>query len=44
MPTVPRTLLPSAAAAATKPEDWDDEEDGDWEAPKIANPKVGRGS
>ncbi|CAI9780227.1 unnamed protein product [Fraxinus pennsylvanica] len=24
---------------ATKPEDWDDEEDGEWEAPKIDNPK-----
>ena len=26
-------------AEATKPEDWDDEEDGDWEPPQIANPK-----
>ena len=26
-------------ADAKKPEDWDDEEDGDWEAPRIANPK-----
>merc|ERR1712207_23350 len=24
---------------AVKPEDWDDEMDGDWEAPKIANPE-----
>ena len=24
---------------AKKPEDWDDEEDGDWEAPSIPNPK-----
>ncbi|KAM0018688.1 putative calreticulin/calnexin, concanavalin A-like lectin/glucanase domain superfamily [Helianthus debilis subsp. tardiflorus] len=24
---------------AVKPEDWDDEEDGEWEAPKIDNPK-----
>ena len=24
---------------ATKPDDWDDEEDGDWVAPTIANPK-----
>jgi len=23
---------------ASKPEDWDDELDGDWEAPKVANP------
>jgi calreticulin len=26
-------------AAAKKPEDWDDEEDGEWEAPKIDNPE-----
>jgi calreticulin len=24
--------------AATKPDDWDDDLDGEWEAPKIANP------
>jgi calreticulin len=24
--------------AAKKPDDWDDELDGEWEAPKIANP------
>jgi len=24
---------------ASKPDDWDDELDGDWEAPKIANPE-----
>lgn len=24
---------------AQKPEDWDDEEDGQWEAPKIPNPE-----
>jgi len=24
---------------ATKPEDWDDELDGDWEAPKVPNPE-----
>ncbi|KAG5471480.1 hypothetical protein LSCM1_01571 [Leishmania martiniquensis] len=24
---------------AVKPEDWDDAEDGEWEAPRIANPK-----
>lgn len=23
---------------ATKPDDWDEEEDGEWEAPKIKNP------
>merc|ERR1712185_153400 len=23
---------------ATKPDDWDDESDGEWEAPQIANP------
>ena len=23
---------------AAKPEDWDDEDDGEWEAPSIANP------
>lgn len=27
-----------AAAAAVKPEDWDEDEDGEWEPPKIANP------
>eukprot|EP01125_Pyxidicula_operculata_P017652 TRINITY_DN620_c0_g1_i2.p1 TRINITY_DN620_c0_g1~~TRINITY_DN620_c0_g1_i2.p1 ORF type:complete len:395 (-),score=125.76 TRINITY_DN620_c0_g1_i2:101-1285(-) len=27
-----------ADPAAKKPEDWDDELDGEWEAPKIANP------
>lgn len=26
-------------ADAEKPEDWDDEEDGDWEPPSIPNPK-----
>ena len=24
---------------AEKPQDWDDDMDGDWEAPKIANPE-----
>ena len=24
---------------AKKPEDWDDEADGEWEAPKIPNPE-----
>jgi len=28
-----------ADPAAKKPEDWDDELDGEWEAPKIANPE-----
>ena len=23
---------------AQKPEDWDDEDDGEWEAPKVSNP------
>ena len=23
---------------ATKPDDWDDEEDGEWEAPMVDNP------
>lgn len=32
-------LVRPAAAEAAKPEDWDEEEDGDWEPPKIANPK-----
>lgn len=26
-------------AEATQPEDWDEEEDGEWEAPQIPNPK-----
>lgn len=25
---------------ATEPEDWEEEEDGVWEAPLISNPKV----
>ena len=28
-----------AAAESTQPEDWDTEEDGEWEAPSIPNPK-----
>jgi hypothetical protein len=24
---------------ATKPEEWDDQEDGEWIAPTVANPK-----
>lgn len=31
--------LPPLPAEAKKPDDWDDEEDGDWEPPKVANPK-----
>lgn len=30
-------------AEAKKPEDWDEDEDGDWEPPKIANPKCEKG-
>ena len=26
-------------AEAEQPEDWDEEEDGEWEPPKITNPK-----
>ena len=26
-------------AAASQPDDWDEEEDGEWEAPKVPNPK-----
>merc|ERR1711877_108587 len=26
-------------SAAKKPDDWDDEEDGEWEAPMIDNPE-----
>ncbi len=26
-------------AESTQPEDWDTEEDGEWEAPSIPNPK-----
>ncbi len=25
--------------AAEKPDEWDDEEDGEWEAPQVQNPK-----
>lgn len=31
--------VPAAAAAATCAEDWDDEDDGEWEAPTIPNPE-----
>jgi hypothetical protein len=38
--TLPVKPCPLAVPAeAQKPEDWDDEEDGDWEPPKVANPK-----
>ena len=33
-----------ADPASSKPEDWDDEEDGEWEAPQIANPKCEEGN
>ncbi|KAJ3400403.1 hypothetical protein HDU80_006990 [Chytriomyces hyalinus] len=32
-------LNPSAAFDAENPEDWDDEMDGEWEAPRISNPE-----
>ncbi len=35
-PAVPREI---PDATATKPEDWNDEEDGDWEAPLVPNPE-----
>ena len=31
-----------AVSSAKKPDDWDDEEDGEWEAPIVTNPKVRR--
>ena len=40
-------LAPSAevlrCADASQPEDWDEEEDGEWEPPKITNPKCTEG-
>ena len=30
-------------SAAEVPDDWDEDEDGEWEAPTVANPKYGRG-
>eukprot|EP00961_Rhodomonas_salina_P033446 449840-Rhodomonas_salina.1 len=30
--------------SAKAPSDWDEEEDGEWEAPIIANPKVCAGA
>lgn len=35
-------LLPTGAEA-TKPDDWDDEEDGEWEPPKVSNPRCTEG-
>ena len=32
---IPATIVDPDAA---KPDDWDDESDGEWEAPRIANP------
>ena len=29
----------TATSKAKKPDDWDDEEDGEWEAPMIDNPE-----
>merc|ERR1712048_438357 len=33
---IPETIVD---ADATKPDDWDDDEDGEWEAPLIPNPE-----
>lgn len=39
-PTNPATRNPQVDdPEATKPEDWDDAEDGDWEPSSITNPK-----
>ena len=27
------------STAVVKPDDWDDEEDGEWEPPLVSNPK-----
>ena len=32
-----------APAEASQPEDWDEEEDGEWEPPKVSNPKCAEG-
>jgi len=32
---IPKEIVDSAAS---KPEDWDEDLDGEWEAPKISNP------
>ena len=32
-------VLRVARAESTQPDDWDTEEDGEWEAPSIPNPK-----
>ena len=31
--------IPGRLADAKQPEDWDEEEDGEWEPPRIPNPK-----
>ena len=33
------TIYVGVRADAVKPEDWDDEEDGEWEAALVPNPK-----
>ena len=33
----------AASAEASQPEDWDEEEDGEWEPPKVPNPKCAEG-
>ena len=30
-------------AEASQPEDWDEDEDGEWEPPKVSNPKCAEG-
>ena len=40
----PKTPLTNAGdPGGTRPTDWDDEEDGEWEAPVISNPKCSVG-
>lgn len=34
-----RKILPSGHGLQFQPEDWDDEEDGEWTAPTMANPE-----
>jgi len=34
-------MVPDPEAAM--PENWDEDEDGDWEAPMVMNPAVSRG-
>ena len=38
-PTPSLRALRVARAESTQPDDWDTEEDGEWEAPSIPNPK-----